>query len=164
MTWDQAAKAIALEEKRSEVAESLTAFMRGRFGGGLIALVKGDLALGHAGLGGAFDDRSVESIMVPLGADSMFHRAFTNRQAFRGPPPVEGEAIQERFFKNFDLAWSPEEVAVVPVVLGDRVACLIYAHARAGQPIATPVFDELTRLARVTEQAFLRLIQAKRTR
>src|SRR5262249_33012150 len=114
----QAAAAIQASDKRSDVAHALTAFMRGRFGGGLLKVVKGDLALGHMGCGGTFDARSVESIIVPLAAPSMFQRSFLSKETFRGPPPVEGKGLQDRFFKNFPLKEPPEEVLIVPVVLG----------------------------------------------
>lgn len=159
---EQAANQIADAEHRKEIAHILTGYLHTHFGGGLIAIVKGDLALGHMGFGGSFDQRSVESIVVPLASESMFERAHSTRKPFRGPPPADGDAVQKRFFKLFPLDAPPEEVVVVPVVLGKKVACLVYAHAPSGHALKDTAVAELERLAKITEQAFLRIIKTAR--
>jgi hypothetical protein len=156
----QAAAAIRAAADRDAIADAVVGFLRGRFGAGLMAIVKEGMALGHRGCGGSFDDTTVETILIPLGAPSMFRVAFDARRTCRGAPPAAGKAIQDRFFKLFPLPAPPSEVAVVPVVLRDRVVCLIYAHARGGAALDGAAVAELEQVAAESAAAYLHLLQA----
>ncbi len=161
LSAEQAVLAVQDASTRVEIADAIVAYLRGRFGAGLIVIAKEGLALGHRGCGGKFDDESVETILIPLSAPSMFRVAFEAKKVCKGPPPSSGKAIHDRFFKLFP-GEAPSEVVVMPVLLKDRVVCMIYAHDVAGDAIESAAIAELETLAREMADAYRRLIkQAK---
>ncbi len=162
LSAEQAVLAVRNAPTRVEIADAIVAYLRGRFGAGLMVIAKEGMALGHRGCGGNFDDDSVETILIPLSAPSMFRVAFEAKRVCKGPPPSSGKAIQDRFFKLFP-GDAPSEVVVMPVVLKDRVVCMIYAHDAAGDSIEAAAVVELETLAREMVAAYTRLIKrAKR--
>lgn len=159
MPLDEARTSIAAADHRDAVQQTVIAFMRGRFGGGLVLLAKDGLALGAAGFGGLFDDESVESILIPLSMPSVLAIAHDTRVVYRGPPPANGQAVQERFFKLFPLPEPPRDTIVAPVVIRDRVVCLYYAHAPEGGDLDDDAADGLCALAADAADAFVRMIR-----
>jgi len=159
MSVDEARATVASADHRDDVQQTVLAFMRGRFGGGLAMLAKDGLALGAAGFGGLFDEASVESILVPLSLPSMLAIAHDTRTPFRGPPPAAGHAVQDRFFKLFPLPEPPRDTIVAPVVIRDRVVCLYYAHAPDGGDLDGDAVDGLCALAADAADAYVRMIR-----
>ncbi len=159
MPLDEARAAIAAANHRDAVQQTVVAFMRGRFGGGLVLLAKDGLALGAAGFGGLFDDGSVESILMPLSMPSALATAHDTGVVYRGPPPANGQAVQERFFKLFPLPEPPRDTIVAPVVIRERVVCLYYAHAPDGGDLDDDAADGLCTLAADAAAAFVRMIR-----
>ncbi len=164
MTAAEARSAIGRATDRNGVGNAVVAFLRKRFGAGLMLIAKDDMALGHRGCGGTFDDSTVESILIPLSAPSMFRTAVEARQTCRGAPPSSGKAIHERFFKLFSLDDEPPSVVVTPVMIRDRVVCLLYAHAAHGGGVTDELVAEIEYVAAAVGEAYLRLIrEAKRS-
>lgn len=156
--------AIDRAEHRDGVSTAVVGYMRGVFGGGLVLLAKDGLALGADGFGGHFDADSVQSIVVPLSVPSAFQKSHDDGHLYRGMPPAAGKAIQDRFFKLFPLEGNPAEIAIAPVVIGNRVVCLYYAHAAGGGALNDTAVIGLGQLADRASQAYVRLIRgAKRS-
>ncbi len=151
---------IAAADDREDVLDATLDFMRGILGAGLVVTAKDELALGHKGFGGHFDDDSVESIVIPLSVPSVFHDPYVNRRPFHGPPPGDGHAIQERFFKLFPLETTPSDVTVTPVTVRNRVVCMFYGHGHGGGPISDDTVAALAELATASGDAFVRLIRS----
>src|SRR5690606_22840240 len=108
----EAVREIVAAGAREDIADAVVAFLRRRFGAGLMVIAKEGVALGHAGCGGRFTETTVEAVLVPLSAPSMFEGAYRTKRPFRGAAPLEGKAIQDRFFKLFALDAPPAEVVV----------------------------------------------------
>lgn len=159
MTAEEATAQITGSSEREPITDAIIAYMRGAFGAGLIMLARDGLALGHKGFGGNFDDRTVESILVPLNLPSVFRTAHDGGKMFRGAPTTEGEAVHNRFFKLFRLPEPPEEVIVLPVVIRNRVVCMFYAHGKDGGPLQDKAVARLTGLGFTTAEAFTALIR-----
>jgi hypothetical protein len=159
MTVAEAEAAIAAAEQRDAVMAAVIAYMHGVFGGGLILIVKDELALGLRGFGGHLDETSVETIVLPLSAPSFFRTAYDTKRLFHGAPD-EGH-LQDRFFKLFD-GDAPDQVLLVPVILRNRVVCLFYGHPRERVGIVDRHVAELRALAHGTEEAFVRLIRGSK--
>jgi len=162
MTAAAAIAAIRNASSRSDVSAPAIRFLRHRFAAGVMLIAKDDMALGHRGFGGSFDAETVESILIPLNAPSMFLTACEAMRTCRGAPPSGGQAIHERFFKLFPLDAPPIEVVVTPVVVRDRVVCLLYAHGEEGGPLTDTSVNELEHIARAVSEAYLELIRAAR--
>ncbi len=164
MSSAQAIAAITEAEHREEVSDAVIAFMRGIFAGGLILLVKDDLALGYRGFGGVFDESSVESIVIPLALPSFFKTVVDSGDEFVGEPPEDSHAIQERFFKLFPLADTPAMVAVIPVLIRKRMVCMYYVHEHEGDIMSAASVAELKAVATSAAQTFVRLIRGAKRR
>lgn len=156
---DDASRQIAAARDRDAVSAAAIGFVRGAFGAGLMLIAKDQMAIGHAGCGGRFDADTVGSILIPLAAPSVFRTAITGRRTFRGAPPGDGKPIHDRIFKLFRLATPPAEVVVVPVKLGDRVVCAVYAHDERGSRLSGRTVSNLERLCVDIGDAYLRLIR-----
>jgi len=162
LSVEQAVERIASAEDRADVADAALGYMAAHFEGGLMIVVKGDIALGYRGFGGHFDESTVESVVIPLSVPSVFQRVNEGRQPFHGPPPADAHAVQRRFFKLFP-GDPPDEVVLFPVILKGRLVCVLYGQPAAGHSIDAEVMRELGSVAAATEQAFLRLLRnAKR--
>jgi hypothetical protein len=155
----EALRAIREATHRDAVSDLVVAFIKGSFGAGMLAVVKEGMALGHRGCGGIVDATTFASILVPLSAPSMFQRAYESKAYFRGPPPPDGQAIQDRFFRLFSVSGPPREVIVAPVVLRERVVSLIYAHSVVGGPLSEQAVRELVQVTAEVSAAYLRLIR-----
>ncbi|RMH41359.1 MAG: hypothetical protein D6689_11370 [Deltaproteobacteria bacterium] len=159
LTASAAADAIARATDRRDIANAVIAFVRARFGAGVMLVVKEGMALGHAGCGGVFTAETVETILIPLASPSMFRVAYEAQRICRGAPPASGKAIHDRFFKLFPLDGPPREVAVVPICVRDRVVALVYAHAPGGGPLDDGAVAELEQIARAAGEGYVRLIK-----
>jgi hypothetical protein len=155
-----AIRIIRTASQRDQISDAVAGFLRKSFGAGLMLVAKEDKALGLRGCGGNFDDASVESILVPLTLPSMFSKAVESQKVFRGIPPSTGHAVQDPFFKLFPLSSPPREVIVVPVILRDRVVCMIYAHAKRGGALSGKAISDLEKITSEISEAYLRLIRA----
>jgi len=159
LSLEEALERIASAEDRTDVADAALGFMAAHFDGGLMIVVKGDIALGYRGFGGHFDQSTVESVVIPLSVPSLFQRVNDSHEPFHGPPPADAHAVQRRFFKLFP-GEPPADVALLPVVLKDRLVCMLYGHPGADGSIDDELMSQLGTVADATEQAFVRLLRA----
>jgi hypothetical protein len=160
LSADDAIASMAGAETRDEVGDAIVAYLMMTYGCGAVLICKKDLALGWRGKFPHVDEQTVESISIPLGAPSMFATAAASLEAFRGPPPADGDDLQRRLWKLLHCK-PPREATVVPIALRGRVINLVYAHAADGG--ALPDADARLRdVCRAAGEAFVRLIQAKK--
>lgn len=146
---------------RDEVAAAVVHYLSLALGGGLLFLIKGELALGWRGVA-EVDSSIIESAMIPLGSPSVFQAAYEQGRVFRGPPLPQGSTLQERFWKL--MRWPhPTEVLVAPVVLGSRVVNLIYAQTTSKQGFPEGIAGDLSQIALAAAQAYQRAIRARQS-
>ncbi len=144
---------------RDAVGNAAVRYLERAFAGGLVLIIKGDLALGWLGAGLDVDATRLESLLIPLSAPSLFRAVLETGRAFRGAPPMGGEVIHQRFWRSLGLP-APREVLAAPVVLKSRVVNLVYTQ---GSTNALPVMAEadVVRLSVAMAGAYQRLIRAK---
>ncbi len=153
---------IAQADKRPAVSEAIMEFLRQRFAAGLMFTIKDGLAMGHLGFGGHLDDPdTVAALMIPM-SKSVFGVVHDTRESWRGDPKTHSSAAQERFLTLFAMDKAPAEIVVAPIVIGSKVVCLLYAHARAGAAIGDTQLAELAAITEATNDAFARIIRNAR--
>ncbi|MCP4446290.1 MAG: hypothetical protein GY811_13235 [Myxococcales bacterium] len=154
--------AIKHADQRSAVSDSIMSFLEQRFAAGMMFTIKDGLAMGHRGFGGHLDDKdTVAALMLPL-QKNILGAAHDSKELWRGDPAELSSAAQDRFLGLFAMSKAPSDVVVVPVSVGSRVVCLLYAHAHQGIELDDPDVDELAEVAEATKRAFARLIKKSR--
>lgn len=153
--------AISSATQRDEIASAVVDYAAQAYGCAILLLVKNGLALGWRGIAPGIDATTIEAILLPLGAPSVFATVFETGQPFRGPPPPCGEVLHERFWRLL-RAPPPEDLLVVPVVMGTRVVQLLYVHEAKGRALPPAAGPDLLELVKAMADAFLRLIQKQR--
>jgi MshEN domain len=148
---------IAAAGDRDAIADAAAALLRESFAGGAVLVIKDDLALGHRGFGGALAETAVESIVVPLAQPSVLRTVSEDATAFLGVPPEAG-VVQERFFRAVGAA-PGREVVAVPVVLRERVVCILFAHGVVPGRAPDQAVTDVVELAGAMSAAFVRLIR-----
>ena len=162
MKLEEALAEMQAASERAAVSSAVIGFLKSHFEGGVILVVRDEIAYGYRGFGGHFDEESVESIIVPLGPPSPFKMAYQEKQRYVGAGVTDEKSLFGRFLLLFPLEDGPELTIVEPVELRERVVCLIYAHVSGESELADDAFDELESIAEATGKAFLRLIKAQR--
>lgn len=158
--FDDAAFALQAAASRDEIGDLLTDYLRSVFGCALVLIVKSGTALGWRGFALDADPATIESIATPLTSPSMLSVALEARAVFRGPPPEEGAALQNRLWKLLRCA-PPTEVIVAPILMANRVVNLVYGHAEDGATLAPGLEDEVARVCAMAAEEYARIIQSK---
>jgi len=157
-TPGQAFAAIANAASRDAVGDALLGYLR-NFSAGLVLVCRQGLALGWRGHAPGADPAALEALSLPLSVPSIFEIAYRQRNVYLGPPPDAGATIQFRLWKLLHCD-EPQQVIVCPVVIGDRVINLLYAHADGElPPSAAP---DLTSLAAAAGETYVRFIQQRK--
>lgn len=156
---DDAVQALKSSTSSDQVGNILATWLQSTYGVGLVLLVKDILgmAIGWRGWAEGVDQATIESISVPLGPPSMFTTVYEGKVAFLGPPPEEGMAIQRKVFRALGSE-DPLEAIVIPVMLGERMVNILYAHATGGT-IADGALEDAARVAREATTAYARLVR-----
>jgi hypothetical protein len=149
---------LSVAENRDQVADIVIDFMLPRFGCGLIFVMRGANAHVWRGFAPGVDARAIETIAFPMSMPSMFKAAKDRMATFRGPPPSEGVYLHTQIWKYLH-AEPPADVVVVPIGIGERVICLVYAHATDSSRLPSDFVEELQAVCSAAANAFVRLIQ-----
>jgi hypothetical protein len=161
---DQAEAAALLESATSteQVGEVLADWLRSSFGCGLVLLVRGDVLVGWKGF---FLDaeETIPTLSVPIEAPSLFSFAYEARGMYCGPPEPEGVGVDAALWKAL-CCEPPSEVLVCPVIVGNRVVNILYAHPEDGGPFADDAVCDAQLIAADAAAAYLRLIRQGRER
>jgi hypothetical protein len=92
---------------------------------------------------------------------SMFRLAKEREATFRGPPPPEGIYLHTQIWKYLHSE-PPADVVVIPVVLGQRVISMVYAHATDASKLPNEYVQELQAVCTAAASTFVRMIQRAR--
>ena len=87
----------------------------------------------------------------------MFVTVYEGKVAFLGSPPEEGMAVQRKVWSALGSD-EPLEAIVIPVMLGERMVNILYAHATGGT-IPDGALEDAARVAREAKTAYARLIR-----
>jgi hypothetical protein len=156
---DDAIAALKATTTSDEIGNVLSTWLHSTYGIGLVLVVKDILgmAIGWRGWAPGLTQAAIESISVPLGPPSMFTTVYEGKVAFLGSPPEEGMAIQRKVWSALGSD-EPLEAIVIPVMLGERMVNILYAHATGGT-IPDGALEDAARVAREATTAYARLIR-----
>jgi hypothetical protein len=116
------------------------------------------MALGWRGYAPDVDESAIESIAMPLGPPSMLTSAYEGKTSFRGPPPEVGMPIQKKLW-NLLRCEPPAEVLVTPVLVGNRVVNILYAHGKTKESLGDSALEDAARVAAAAATAYAKLIR-----
>jgi hypothetical protein len=146
---------------RDQVVDILLDYMLPHFGCGLVLRVKSDQVGVWRGYCDGIDSHTTESIHFPLVASPAFQIPFNQQIPFFGPPPREAAQLHSELAQRFGSAL-PSEIIVVPILVGKRVATMVYGHNRNGAPLSPRSTHDLQAMAAGVGNALFRLIQHAR--
>lgn len=161
---DGALQALQTARTRDEIGATLSAWLQSAYGFGLVLVVKDVLgmAIGWRGYSPIVDDATLETIAMPLGPASMLTTAYEGRVSFRGPPLLQGAGIHRKLWTTLQCRDpEPEEVLVIPVLVGERVVNILYTHVLPGQSLADSALEDAARVAAGAATAYARIIRKK---
>jgi hypothetical protein len=149
---------LSVAENREQVADIVVDFMLPRFGCGLVFLLRGTTANVWRGFAPGLEARAIESIAFPMSMPSMFRTAKERAATFRGAPPPEGVYLHTQIWKYLHSE-PPADVVVIPISIGGRVICLVYAHATDASRLPDEHVRDLQAVCTAVASAFVRMIQ-----
>ncbi len=159
-TFSDALRAIRRATGRERVAEvALEAIRRGfsdAVGTAVLFVIREHVAFGWKGYGGRADV-AIEDLAVPLAEPSLLS-APIHRGPYAGPVPAEVSAIDRQLWAL--LGAEPTSVAIAPVDVSGRTACLLYAHSETPDTFSAVAGHRLSELAQAMSTAFDFLIRA----
>lgn len=159
MDLDTALRRMVLGQSRDQLIDVLLAFSNQTFQfAGLFIVVEGRL-LGFRGRGDANAEYRISHLRIPLNVASMFRTVHETRGPYLGQVPAS--SINREVMGELGRA-DPKTALLVPFVIGERVAGILYAdNGRRGVP-SKRVADILV-LATQLGRHFERLIQRKKS-
>jgi hypothetical protein len=161
VSLEDAVHRLSVAEHREQIADIIIDFMLPRFGCGLIFLLRGENAHVWRGFAAGVDARAIETIAFPISMPSVFRTVRDRAATFRGPPPAEGKHLHTQIWKYLHCE-APAEILAIPIVLGERVITIVYAHASRESMLADGDVQELQAMCAAAASSFVRLIhQAK---
>ena len=158
VTLEDVIHRLSVAENREQVADMVIDFMLSRFGCGLIFLLRGATAHVWRGFAPGVEARAIETIAFPMSMPSMFRTAKERAATFRGPPPSDGVSLHTQIWKYLHCE-PPADVVVIPITIGERVICLVYAHATDASKLPDDYVQELQAVCTAVISAFVRMIQ-----
>ena len=156
LSLDDAKKKIEKAASRDDIVEPLFAYLRSFADAAVLLQIKDDIALGYKGYGGKFDRSSVQSIVLPLSAESIVSKAISEKRDVFQSKKKDHTTVEERFLKFFSDQYIFR--GCVPVTIKNRIVMAIYLH---GSDLGAHK-DELTELKTVFSKSILRLIKASK--
>lgn len=118
------------------------------------------MALGWRGYAPEIEPSEIETIAMPLGPASMLTSAYEGRVSFRGPPPEKGAPIHKKLWNVLRCA-EPNEVLVIPILLGDRVVNILYSHVTDRIALGESALEDAARVAAAASTAYARIIRQR---
>ncbi|HEU0034554.1 MAG TPA: hypothetical protein VFQ53_28215 [Kofleriaceae bacterium] len=150
LTLDDTIAALAHAADRDAATALAMGFAARRWSASLLLRIDGARAIGYRGHGAALAPDVVRGFAMPLDASSIVQVAYEGRR-IAVARPHGASSIQERLVR---VLGQPRAAAAAPVVLGDRVACVLVA----GDPIGGGDANrDLERLAAALGVAFTRI-------
>jgi Type II secretion system (T2SS), protein E, N-terminal domain len=159
LTLDIALAVMASTDQRGAVADAILGYAASLFEVASLCLVRDHLALGWKGFGPAVDDERIETLLIPLEMPSIFQLAERSRELFRGH--AFPAALHDHVFKVMRCQ-PPLYSIVAPILIGQRVVNLLYAHKPAGADLLEEEIVGVRQLVAAAGEAYVRLISASK--
>jgi hypothetical protein len=157
--WKACVRSIRQSKGRDSIAKVVTYILQegfdGEFSAGMLLSTREGIAIGWRGFVRGQDSVTVDALAVPLDSASMLAPPYATREPFFGYPESPS-VIDERFWAF--LGSDPSELAILPVVVLDEVACLLYVQSEGA--ISADRVGALGDISRAISAALTRLIRA----
>jgi hypothetical protein len=154
LTLAQATKALQHVEHRDQIARVVLGFASATFKRTVLFMVRPDMVMGWDAHGKGLSRESVEHLMVPLSAPSVFKLVCESRSHFLGAIPKS--PVNTRFVKLLG-GDEPRSAFIIPIVFKGKVVNILYGD---NGPATSATFDigELLILAMKVPQSFEDLV------
>jgi Type II secretion system (T2SS), protein E, N-terminal domain len=159
LTLDTALAVMASTDQRGAVADAILGYAASMFEVAALCLVRDHLAVGWKGFGPAVDDERIETLLVPLEMPSIYQLAERSRELFRGH--AFPAALHDHVFKVLRCP-PPLYSVVAPILIGQRVVNLLYAHKPGGVDLLEEEIVGVRQLVAAAGEAYVRLISASK--
>lgn len=162
ITFETACSRIETAPHRERIAEVFVDYARGRCEALVVFLIRDGNALGWRGYVAppSLPKAPLEELSLPLGGASSLQAAHDAGRPFVGAPPPTARPTEHRLWSGLGSP-EPAGVAVVPILVKQRVVNLVYAHT-IGSPPPPELAEELGELATRAQTTYLRLIRQAR--
>lgn len=150
LTLEEASEALKTVENRDELAEIVLGFAMSYFKRAALLITRQGLALGWDGMGGKLRKETMQGIMIPLNAPSIFKTVFDSSSFYLGPIPKT--PLNDRFIKLMG-GEVPRSVFLIPILFGGKVVNILYGDNGHGENAPVNISDLLI-LAPKVPQAF----------
>lgn len=161
-SFNDTLKAIRRATGRDKVGDLvLTAFDEGfqhYFNAAAILVIREPVAIGWKGFVRGRDPEVVETVALPLTAQSCVLQPYMSGEPFIGPPDGGGTPLDKRLWTALGTH-PPSTVAVLPVSVDGHLVCVIYAQSLT-EIGDREILEQVRKLAKSTQNAFVRLIRA----
>lgn len=158
LTLKEAIERLVNVKDRDELSSVVLAFALSYFKRAALFITRGGMALGWDGMGGSINRRTVQGIMLPLNAPSIFKTVYDSSAFFLGAVPKT--PLNERFLKLMGNE-KPLSVFLIPILFRGKVVNILYGDNGDGKPAPFDI-SELLILAPKVPQAFEDLIMRKK--
>lgn len=158
LSLPEAAQRLKEVKTREELSEVVLAFSLSFFKRAALFITRNSMALGWDGMGGSLSRKTVQGIMLPLNAPSIFKTVHDSRAFFLGAVPKN--PINDRFLKLMGDE-KPRSVFLIPVLFRGQVVNILYGDNGHEENAPFDISDLLI-LAPKVPQAFEDLIMRKK--
>lgn len=158
LTLKEATERLGNVKDRDELSSVVLAFALSYFKRAALFITRGGMALGWDGMGGSINRKTVQGIMLPLNAPSIFKTVYESSAFFLGAVPKT--PLNERFLKLMGNE-KPNSVFLIPILFRGQVVNILYGDNGDGKDAPFDI-SELLILAPKVPQAFEDLIMRKK--
>ncbi len=158
LTLQEAMQRLGEIVSRDELGRVVLAFALSYFKRAALFITRGGVAMGWDGMGGSLNRRTVQGIMLPLNAPSIFKTVHDSKAFYLGAIP--STPINERFTKITGNE-RPRSVFLIPILFGGNVVNILYGDNGAATDAPTDISDLLILAPRIP-QAFETIIRKKK--
>ncbi len=155
LTVDEVIAAVDDAMTKDTATEVVMRYAAQRWTASLLLVVKEGVALGHRGHGKHLPADAVRAVAIPLASPSIVKIAHDSRALTSGNPAGTG-AIHDRLLK---LLGSPRHPMAAPVIVANRIACVMVVAEPLGPGNSEP---ELSQLAFALGDAYERIVRDRK--
>lgn len=141
--------------EKEQIAEAVLRFARGRLETALLFLVRHDEALWWKGTAPGVEAADLDGTAISLWTPSCLSIAFGSHAAWRGKP----EWVHDPLWALLRVP-PPDDAFVAPIMIGNHVANLLYAHAPGRGKLDDGIVDAMETVVGAAGEAYARLMRA----
>lgn len=142
--------------QRDEIASVVLRYAETVFERTALFVLKRDMVAGWEGRGDGMAQKTIRTILVPLGTPSVFKTVYETKVLYYGGMPKT--TVNDLFLNAIGGDRSPTRVVVLPFVLKGKVVCALYGDGRGANDMSPRMIGQLYELGRAVSGAFESLI------